>query len=365
MEFTINKNLLSKTLANIVKIIPPKSTYTILQNIVIEAKDKKLHIQATDLDIFIKKVIPADIKDEGKVLIPGKKILEITKEANIDSITFKLKELKLQIKAGSAHFNIPSLDYQEFPEVPKFPTKKWFTMGVEELHAMVDATMFMVARDMSRRPMNGILVQAKGGELRMVTTDGARLAKSVKAEEAPDGDLIVATKVFDLLDYGEDDEKLDVYIEERMMGMKYRNTAIIARLIEGPYPNYETVIPTSFTGTCTIDKDILDGALKRVSLVASPHIKNVRFDFKESGIHLSASSPDIGEAKEEVSCAYEGEPVGLWFNAQFVLETLRHLSSEEVVFQLTSQSTAAVVLAKAVDNLMYLLMPLRIDSWEE
>jgi len=365
MEFTIDRNLLSKTLTNIVKIIPPKSTYTILQNIIIEAKDKKLHIQATDLDIFIKKVVPATVKDSGKVLIPGKKILEITKEANIDSITFKLKELKLQIEAGNAHFNIPSLDYQEFPEVPKFPNKKWFALGIEELRTMVESTMFMVARDMSRRPMNGILVQIKDGELRMVTTDGARLAKAVRQEAAPDGDLIVATKVFDLLDYNEGDGKIDVFIEERMMGMKYQDAAIIARLIEGPYPNYEAVIPATFTGTCTIEKDVLDGALKRVSLVASPHIKNVRFDFTEGGIQLSASSPDIGEAKEDVACVYEGEPVGLWFNAQFVLETLRHLTSDEVVFQLTSQSTAAVVLPKGVDNLMYLLMPLRIDSWEE
>jgi DNA polymerase-3 subunit beta len=147
--------------------------------------------------------------------------------------------------------------------------------------------------------------------------------------------------------------------------MKHKDTAIIARLIEGPYPNYEAVIPTSFTGTCTIDKDTLDGALKRVSLVASPHIKNVRFDFTGGGIQLSASSPDIGEAKEEVVCTYDGEPLGLWFNAYFVLETLRHVASDEVVFQLTSQSTAAVVVPKVVGNLMYLLMPLRIDSWEE
>ncbi len=365
MEFTIKRNLLSKTLTNIVKIIPPKSTYTILQNIIIEAKGKKLYIQATDLDIFIKKVIPAAVKGEGKVLIPGKKILEITKESNIDDITFKLKELKLQIKAGNAKFNIPSLDYQEFPEVPKFPDKKWFSMSTGELAEMVGTTIFMVARDMSRRPMNGILVQAKGGELRMVTTDGARLAKSTKTGDAPDGELIVATKVFDLLDYGENEETLEVFTEERMMGVKFADTTVIARLIEGPYPNYEAVIPTSFSGTCTIQKEILDGALKRVSLVASPHIKNVRFDFQEGGIKLSASSPDIGEAREDVPCTYEGEPVGLWFNAQFVLEILRHLTTDDIVFQLTSQSTAAVVVPKDVENLMYLLMPLRIDSWEE
>ena len=123
MEFKIKRNILAKTLGNVVKIIPPKSTYTILQNIIIEAKGNNLLIQATDLDVFVKKVIPAEVKDEGRVLIPGKKLLEITRESSIDDISFKLQELKLQIVAGNAKFSIPSLDYQEFPEVPQFPEK--------------------------------------------------------------------------------------------------------------------------------------------------------------------------------------------------------------------------------------------------
>jgi DNA polymerase-3 subunit beta len=364
MEFKIRRDVLAKTLGNIVKIIPPKSTYTILQNIIIEAKGKNLMIQATDLDIFIKKVIPAEVKEEGRVLIPGKKLLEITREAYIDDIGFKLKELKLQIAAGNAYFNIPSLDSQEFPEVPKFPEKKWFEMSVGEIQEMVESTTFMVARDISRRPMNGVLVQLKNKELRMVTTDGARLAMNKKDKKETDGELIIATKVFDLIDYAKPEEKIEIFAEERMMGIRFLDTSIIARLIEGPYPNYEGVIPKEFSGKCVIEKDILDGALKRVSLVASPHIKNVKLDFSESKIILSASSPDIGEAKEDVPCVYEGEKVGVWFNANFVLETLRHVASSDVIFQLTSQSTAAVITSKGNDDLMYLLMPLRIDSWE-
>ena len=148
------------------------------------------------------------------------------------------------------------------------------------------------------------------------------------------------------------------------MGIKYLDTMIIARLIEGPYPNYEGVIPADFTGTCTIEKEILESALKRVSLVASPHIKNVKFDFSEKNIALSASSPDIGEANEDVPCVYEGDALGIWFNAGFVLELLRHVKTSDIVCQLTSQSTAAIVRPKADEALMYLLMPLRIDSWE-
>lgn len=364
MEFKIARNLLAKTLGNIVKIIPPKSTYTILQNIIIEAKGKNLMIQATDLDIFIKKVIPAEIKEDGKVLIPGKKLLEITREAHVDDISFKLKELKLQITAGNARFNIPSLDSQEFPEVPNFPEKKWFETNVGEIQEMVDSTVFMVAKDISRRPMNGVLIQMKNKEMRMVTTDGARLAMYKTDKKVSDGELIIATKLFDLIDYGAPEEKVEIYTEERMMGIKFLDTTIIARLIEGPYPNYEGVIPKEFSGKCTIEKEILDGALKRVSLVASPHIKNVKFDFAESKIVLSASSPDIGEAKEDIPCVYDGENLGVWFNANYVLETLRHVSTSDVVIQLTSQSTAAVVLPKAEEKLMYLLMPLRIDSWE-
>jgi len=364
MEFKIKRLLLAKTLTNIVKITPPKSTYTILQNIVIEAKRNKLLIQGTDLDIFVKKIIPAEVKEEGKVLIPGKKILEITRESNVNDITFRLKELKLEIKAGNAHFNIPSLDYQEFPEVPKFPEKKWFEASMKEFQGMVESTIFMVAKDVSRRPMNGILLQSKNKELRVVTTDGARLAFTKKEMEIPGGDYIIATKAFDLIDYEKPEETLEISIGERVIGIKFLDTTIIARLIEGPYPSYEGVIPKEFSGTCTIEKEILDGALKRVALVASPHIKNVKFDFHSKGIILSASSPDIGEAKEEVPCVYEGEKLGVWFNANFVLEILRHLSADDTIIRLTSQTTAAILQQKGNGNLMYLLMPLRIDSWE-
>jgi len=364
MEFKIKKNILEKTLASLVKIIPPKSTYTVLQNIIIEAKENKLSIEATDLDIFIKKVVPAEIKDAGKILIPGKKILEITRESYIDDIFFKLKELNLQITAGNAQFNIPSLDSHEFPEIPKFPEKKWFEIGVGELGEMVDSTIFMVARDISRRPMNGVLVQIKENELKLVTTDGARLAMNRKEKKEAPGELIVATKVFELINFEKAEENLEVYIDERMMGVKFLDTTIIARLIEGPYPNYEGVIPKTFVGNCTIDKNVLDGALKRVALVASPRIKNVKFDLYNKGIILFASSPDIGEAKEEIPCVYEGEKLGIWFNATLMLEILRHISTDDVVMQLTSQSTAAVVKAKADENLIYILMPLRIDSFE-
>ena len=364
MEFKIKRNVLAKTLANIVKIVPPKSTYTVLQNIIIETKGKTLMIQATDLDIFIKKVIPAEVKEEGKVLIPGKKLLEITRETQVDDVVFKLKELKLHIAAGNARFDIPSLDSQEFPEVPTFPEKKWFEMSVGEIEEMVESTAFMVAKDISRRPMNGVLLQLKKKELRMVTTDGAWLEMIKKEKKEIDGELIIATKLFDLIDYTKPEEKIEVFTEERMMGIKFPDTTVIARLIEGPYPSYEGVIPKEFSGKCTVEKEVLDGALKRVSLVASPHIKNVKFDFSESKIILSASSPDIGEANEDVPCVYEGEKVGVWFNANFVLETLRHLDSRDVVFELTSQSTAAVITPKGKDGLMYLLMPLRIDSWE-
>jgi DNA polymerase-3 subunit beta len=364
MEFKIGKSALEKTLNSVVRIIPPKSTYTVLQNIILEARDKEISIEATDLDIFIKKVIPAEIKDTGKVLIPGKKILEITREANAKEIGFKLKELNLQISAGNAHFNIPSLDSQEFPEVPKFPEKKWLDIKISEVQEMVDATVFMVAKDISRRPMNGVLIQLKENELKFVTTDGARLAMCKTSRQENPGEIIVAPKLFDLMGYDNPDEQVDIFSEERMLGLKFADTTIIARLIEGPYPNYEGVIPKTFVGNCTIEKEILDGALKRVSLVSSPHIKNVKFDYSSGGIVLSASSPDIGEAKEEIPCVYEGDALSVWFNASYILEILRHVTTSEVVMQLTSQSTAALLGPKAQENILYLLMPLRIEGWE-
>ena len=364
MEFKISRDVLEKNLNSIVKLIPPKSTYTVLQNIIILAKDKTLSLEGTDLDVFIKKIVPAEIKEEGKVLLPGKKILEIAREANTDELTFKLKELNLQIIAGGAHYNIPALDYQEFPEVPKFPEKKWFVLTIGEFGQIIDATNFMVSKDISRRPMNGVLIQSKDNELRMVTTDGARLALCKKELRAPVGELIVGTKLFDLLDLEKAEEKIELFMEERMMGMKFAETTVIARLIEGPYPNYEGVIPKSYSGTCIVEKGLLEGALKRVSLVASPNIKNVKFDFTENAIMLYASSPDSGEAREQIPCQYDGEKLGIWFNANYILEMFRHVTAADITVQLTSSSTAAVVKPKGEEGVLYLLMPLRIDSYE-
>lgn len=364
MDFKVNKSNFEKILNSIVKLIPPKSAHTVLQNLIFDVKDNNLSIEGTDLDIFIKKSMKCDVKKEGKVLLPGKKLLEIAKESNADEISFKLKELNLQINTGNAQFNIPALDYNEFPEIPSFPQKKWITLTAGDLNEMVESTIFMVSKDVSRRAMNGVLLQFKDDNLNMVTTDGARLALYKKEVKAENGELIIPPKVFDLVDINQPEENVEIYIEERMVGFKFLSTAIIARLIEGPYPNYESVIPKVFPGTCSVEKDILEGALKRVSLVSNPNTRSVKFDFAGDRILLSASSPDFGEGKEEVHCIYEGEKMSIWYNAGFLLEIIRHINTGEILIQLTSPSTASLIKPKNIDNLIYLLMPLRIDTYE-
>ncbi len=364
MEFKIKRSDFEKTLGTIVKLIPPRGTHTVLQNAILEVKDNHLSIEGTDLDIFIKKTISCDSKKEGKALLPGKKLLEIARESNVEELLFKLKEPNLYIYAGKAEFNIPSLDYHEFPELPNFPAKKWITLTMKDLSEMVDATIFMVSKDLSRRAMNGALLQLKDDMLNMVTTDGARLALFRKEQKGENGELIIPPKIFDLIDLNKPEDNIEIFQEERLIGINFNGTSIIARLIEGPYPNYETVIPKSFSGTCVVEKSILEGALKRVSLVSSPSIKSVKFDFTKDSLLLSASFPDIGEAKEDISCEYEGEKQTVWYNAGFLLEIIRHLSSDEVIFQITSSSTASLIKPKSEDKLIYLLMPLRIDSYE-
>ncbi|MEO0205273.1 MAG: DNA polymerase III subunit beta [candidate division WOR-3 bacterium] len=364
MEFKINTERFENMLNSIVKLIPPKSTHTVLQNVILDVKNNNLSIEGTDLDVFVKKTIACEAKKEGKALLPGKKLLEITHEANTDELSFKLKELSFQINAGKAEFNIPALDYQEFPETPKYPAKKWLKISIGEINEMIDSAIFMVSKDLSRRAMNGVLVQLKDGILNVVTTDGARLALCRKEQTGDPYELIVPPKVFDLLDIAKKEETLEISVEERMIGLRYADTTIIARLIEGPYPNYEAVVPRAFSGTCTIEKNVLEGALKRVSLVSSPTTKSVKFDFSKEDILLSAASPDFGEAKETVPCIYEGEKMTIWYNAGFILETLRHIHSADITFQLTSPTTASLLKPKEEGMNIYLLMPLRIDSYE-
>lgn len=376
MNFSISRDMLQANLAKVISVIPSKSTFNVLQNILFETGKNKLSIQGTDLEVFIKREFTCDIKDEGKVMVPGKKVLEILRETREESLKFSLTGQTLKIEAGKTLFSIPYLDPQEFPEMPKMPAKMWFKVAAGVLNNMVQSTIFSVARDVAKGAMTGLFLQIRDKELRLVSTDGHRLGFTKKINGFKDnqgGEIIVPPKVFELMgDLGESEwveakTSEEGKGEESLIGFSFANTTIISRVIQGPFPDYEKVIPTSFTSEVQIEREALESALRRSVLFSNHFTKAVKLTFKSGEpMNAYASTPDVGEAKEDVGCAYQGAEMTIGFNAAYLLEILKHIPSAEVMIQFTSPSTATLVRPSGTEDAYekrYLIMPLRIENW--
>ncbi len=378
MKFVIPRVSLQENLSRVTSIIPTKSTFTVLQNILLETSKNKISIQGTDLEMFIKREFTCDVSEEGKVMVPGKKIIEILRETDEEVLNFNLSGQLLKIEAGKTVFNLPYLDPQEFPEMPKLPNKVWFKIEFAQLNRMVEATGFSVARDVGKGAMTGILIQLKGKELRMVSTDGHRLSfikddqLKIETKERTEGEIIVPPKVFELMSDINGDEKIEIRLgeegrgEESLIGFSFASTTIVSRVIQGPFPDYEKVIPTSFTGEVRVQKSHLEGALRRVGLFSNRFTRAVKISFpNRETLNIYASTPEEGEAREDVSCSFQGGEITIGFNAGYLLEVLKHIRADEISLNFTSPATAALIKGvgdSGADNL-YLIMPLRMESW--
>jgi len=231
---------------------------------------------------------------------------------------------------------------------------------------MIERTSFAVSTEESRPILNGVLWQLADGEMRMVATNGHRLAKlSISAREggAPHADLIVPPKALAQVQRLFDgQEEIDVARSENHLGFRQAAVQVFTRLIEGPYPNYEQVIPKDNDRIAIADKDTLTRALRRMAVVASEQTHRVRLSFVGNALRLSVETPDLGDAHEELEVEYEGEALDIGFNANYLLEVLRYMPTDEVRLSFKAPERAATVqpMDAAAGEYLCLIMPLRL-----
>jgi DNA polymerase-3 subunit beta len=379
MEFKINKELFLSNLQSVLGIIPARTTYPILQNVLLEVEADRIFLSATDLDTYIQKELSASeyvaISKTGKIIMPGRRLFEIIREAPEDTIAFTSTENNILITSGRSRFTMPGLDPQEYPEAPQLPTETTFKIPMVTLLDGYDNTAFAVSRDESRPAMCGICLEIRNGELQMVATDGHRLALIKKSGDAAPylGGLniksILSTKVLGLLSAKEFDGKggsevFEVSLDSSKVGFVFKNNKIISRLIEGPYPDYERVIPTGNPNILSVDREVLASALRRVSLFAHPMTKAVKFSLEPKRIVLYAATPETGEATDSIDCSYQGEQLEIGYNAAYLIEVLKHIETAAVSFELSTALSAGLIRPDAqagTSSKQFLLMPVRLD----
>lgn len=368
MKFTLLKSVLADCLQSILQVVPSKSTLPILTNILIEALDNKLKVSATDLDISITHSIECEIAKKGAVALPARILFEIIKELPESQITMEALNSRVEIKIPNGSYKIATVSSEDFPKLPAVNTKKEIRISGELLVRMIKKTTFACSTDETRPALNGVLWRTKGDKMQMVATDGHRLARMAVDNDKLKGmseDIIIPPKVLNLIPKFVDTGKAEVGVifGENNIIFNLGNTILTSRLIEGPYPNFEQVIPSVQEKKMIVSRDGLSSAVRRVSILSNALTHQVKFSIKKSSLTLSTNNADVGgEGKESVDCEFDGEPLEIGYNANYVSEILSKVDSPEAVFELSSAVAAGVVYSpeQARDEFLCLIMPLRL-----
>ncbi|MDH3495306.1 MAG: DNA polymerase III subunit beta [Gemmatimonadota bacterium] len=367
MKFTITREKLQEGLVAVAASVPTKTTLPVLSNILVEAVPDGIRLSGTDLDIAVSTLVPAEVDAEGAVTLPAKKLVEIVRELPSAAVRLTAaSEQRVSLECGRSRFKLLGIPRDEFPSFPPVRFENAWTAASGDLQKLIGHVAFAASTEESRPILNGVLWELRKDQMRMVATNGHRLARmDVPASGGRQAaDFIVPPKALEQIRrlFGAADE-IQIAKSENHLGFRSGQTYVYTRLIEGPYPNYEQVIPRDNDRVAVVDKQALAATLRRVGVVASDQTHRVRLAFSGGTLKFTVSTPDLGEANDEMAASYDGEPLEIGFNANYLLEILKFMPTDDVRITMKAPERAATLEPSGWDDpasYLCLVMPLRL-----
>ena len=373
MEITVSKSELLRELSATQGVVERKTTIPILSNYLFEAGGDRLSLTATDLDLSLRTSCNAKVKKEGACTVPARKLHDYVKLLPDADITIKLLENHwVSIRCGRSNTKMVGMARSNFPTLPVFPTAGVVKIPAQVLRGMIARTGFAIANEESRYTLNGALMLLKPESITMVATDGHRLAhveRSGEKFEGVSGELktLVPKKAMDELralvdSAGSDVEMIEFAKDESTLFFRIGPRLLTSRQLTGQFPNYEAVLPKDNSKSIALHGDELAAAISRVAQFADERSRAVRLKLEKGELKLSASSTETGESEDSLETDYNGEPLTIGFNAQYIIDFLRAVGSGDVRLELKDpQSAGQLRPAESEDyKYRYIVMPMRI-----
>ncbi len=349
--------------------LPSKTSLPSLSNILLETVGDQLRLAATDLDTTVITVIPATISTQGSVALPGKKLLEIVRELSGSDVSITTSGSRTTISCDKSSFTLPSNSKESYPSLPSSVSESdSISLPLDIVKQAIRKTVYAVAGASEiRASLTGLFWKLNPENLEMVATDGHRLAKvnliSVNADTTME--VILAPKALNLLLKIDSDESVLMSSLGSQISFHIGSISIFSRMIEGPYPPYEKVIPQDNNDILKINREDLFSALRRMRIIANPATHQIMFTVERNRVILHAENTDAGEAKEEIDAVYDKDPLQIAFNGNLIMDILRNMSSEDIIFHLHDSSTAVIIKEhEPSDETDYLtlVMPVRLPD---
>jgi DNA polymerase-3 subunit beta len=369
MKFSMMQGDLLESLQVAANAVPQKSTLPILSHFLVEARDGKLTLTATDLDLSILTTRSADVEKEGRIAIPARKLLEMVREFPSERVDVSVDGSIVTISFGKGigRFHLVTADPQDFPQIPKFEAGKRFTLPLVQFERAVERTIYAVSADDMRPEMNGVLFQLNKERFSLVATNGHRLSRmSVSGKFDAEADIIVPPKALNqVLRLAGGIEDLRVTMSKQYVLFEVGGTRIYSRLIEGAFPNYEQVIPKESKRRVTVNRQDFAAAVRRVAILADSITHQVKVTLQPKEIQIDVDTAGVGGGHETVAADSEGERLDIGFNAVYLQDILRSLDSDTIVIAFNTATSAAVVtpgMNAEGEDVLCLVMPLRLPE---
>ncbi len=372
MRFIVSTSVLLKQLQAISGASSSSTVLPILENFLFEIKDNTLTISATDLQTSMVTSLPIEAKEEGRVAMPSKILIDTLKTLPDQPVAFSVDTatLAIEISAGDGKYKLSGENADDFPKIPVVDNVSTVKIASSILAEAINKTIFAVSNDELRPAMAGVFVQLNEQNITFVATDAHRLVRyrrtDVGAEKATS--IILPKKALHLLKSSlpTDDTEVSVEYNNTNAFFQFGSIHLICRLVDERYPDYEAVIPQHNPNKLTVDRAQFLNTLRRVVIFANKTTHQVRLKINGSELNISAEDLDFSnEAYERLSCQFEGEDMEIGFNAKFLVEMLNNLSCEEVVLEMSSPNRAGLLLpAIKEDNedILMLVMPVMLNN---
>ena len=375
MKVRIGRDELLTGLQRVQGVVEKRNTMPILSNVLLEAKQEGAEIVATDLEIGMRGLYKATVFEPGGVTISARKLYEIIKELPTGDIELTAGENNwTTIQAGKSQFKVVGLPSADYPALPAIEREGLTPLSGDGLLELIRKTLFAAGDNDARYILNGLLVTListdKKTALRLVGTDGHRLAVAEQEVGQPGGKGVpqeikaiipkkAAQEMRRLLEEGGDGEPL-IGFAKNLMIFRKSGLLLTSRLMEGNYPNYQQVIPKEGGKRISVNRLELESALRRVSVLSRDKASAVKVSFAPGKMTLFSSSPDYGEATEEIPARYEGEALSSGFNARYLLDVFGVMDGESVTLQIETPLSPCLIQESESPGFKCVVMPIKI-----
>ena len=366
MEIRVSRSELLTELVPMQGIVERRTTIPVLSHLLLRAEDGKLHIAATDLEVSLTSSCDGEVTESGSIAIQAKKLLEIMRAAAGEDVTLRIdQEGLMTILVGQSVFKIRGLPAEDFPSLPAVEGEDPIEVPFDTFRSMIAKIFFAISSEESRFQLSGALMKIGDDSLTLVATDGHRLALVETAAEglrATEGVLVPRKTLQELLRFDETDETLHCRRTEHHLSFTLGRRQLICRILEGTFPDYERVIATDNDKHIAVDRKQLAGVIQRVSLLTGDRSRAVKMHIESSALEVSAANPDLGEAREQVPCSFDGGPLAVGLNPDYLGQFLGATDTERIVFELKDESSQCVARPDGGSDVRYVcvIMPIRL-----